>query len=246
MRAYLLLLTMIFSGLAIAENVPSHSFTFMDNDTIPVQLSSLNLNRLVVKDDHIINFTCPTGFCTGLGNKNDKSGSINVRINVALPFNAHVTTQKGRNFSLFINPVARPAVVTEFIGIQNAQTQKSVFDQKFDYPLALAEMTRSMINWKRYGYPISGFSVHHVDPKTLPKNRDSIALIPQTVFVGKDYSGIIYQVKNQSKKDVTLTNAQFYSYAARSASLDDFSLKAGETTTLYVVTGGGVDNVSSK
>lgn len=225
-----------------ANNVDKATFPFTDGDTIPIQLSSVNINRLVVKDDKIINLTCPHGFCTTNGIQKDKTGSISLKLNVALPFTAHILTQKGRLFALFITPKATPGIITEFSPTDGHLSDPSVFERHFDYPTAIAHFTKAMMLWKKEGTPIPGFRLHPIDPKTLPKKDTSLQVTPQAVFVGKDYSGIIYQVKNQSSDNVTLTTAQFYSYAARSAALDEYELAPNETTLLYIVTGGGVND----
>ncbi len=240
---FMLLLFASLSAEALADNVAKASFPFNDGDTIPIRLSSLNINRLMVKGDHIINLVCPDGFCTATGNPQDKTGSISMKINLAIPFTAHVLTQKGRVFALFITPKKTPAIVTEFVPSQRYLDEPSVFERHFDYPSAIAAFTKSMMLWQRDRTPISGFSVHPVDPNTLPKDTSPMPVIPQTVFVGKDYSGIIYLVKNASDQPITLTTAQFYSYAARSASLDEVELKPAAQTHLYVVTGGGAQDV---
>ena len=230
------------SPFALASNVQKATFPFADGDTIPVSLSSVNINRLVVEDDKILNITCPHGFCTTNGIQKDKTGSVSLKLNVALPFTAHVLTQKGRLFALFITPKATPGIVTAFTPTDRHLSQPSVFERGFDYPSAIANFTKAMMTWKKNGTPISGFSLHPVDPNTLPKKDSLLPVTPQTVFVGRDYSGIIYEVKNKSSDTVTLTTAQFYSYAARSAALDTFELSPNQTTHLYVVTGGGVNH----
>lgn len=240
MRLYLIVLlaTLIAPNLAIA-NVPANTYRFNDNDTVSLPLSSSNLNRLVVKEDAITSFICPVGFCTTTGNKYDKSGSITLKINVAVPFTAHVATMNGHNFTLFINPKSVPALVTEFVAVNSYKSEPSIFDNKeFDYPMQLALFTKQMIAHQLYKTNIAGFSLHVIDRKTLPKDRNPLAVTPMKVFRGKHYSGIIYEVKNQSNQIQNVTNAHFYSYAARSASLDrEGDLKPNETVLLYVVTG---------
>ncbi len=232
------MLLSFLSGSLMAKNIPSSTYTFNDNDTIPIVLSSLNINRLVVRDDKIMGLDCPTGFCTSKGNKKDASGSITLSLNIALPFTAQVTTQKGRNFTLFITPRKIPGLVSEFIGNANTRTEKSVFTREFDYPTALAQFTKQMMLWTEFSSPIAGFSLHNVDPTTLPKDTNPLAIIPQTVFVGQEYSGIIYKVVNQSSQPMTLSTAQFYSYSARSAAITKERLSPNEDMLLYIVTGG--------
>lgn len=226
-------------SFALAENAAMVSYEFDEGDTIPLSLSSINVNRLLVKNDRIISIVCPKGFCTSTGNQKDASGSITLKINLPLPFTAHLTTEKGRLFALFITPKATPSLVTEFVWSQNYKEQQSPIEQAADYPAAMTALTKAMIRFVHDGAPIAGFKRHDVDPKTLPKDEASLAIIPQTVFVGRHYSGVVYQLKNQSRSDMALTTAQFYSYSARSAALDAYQLKPGQTTTLYLITGGG-------
>ncbi|AIW17443.1 type-F conjugative transfer system secretin TraK [Vibrio tubiashii] len=241
-RLILLLATLTFPGIAAAENVSMINYSFNDGDTIPISLSSLDVNRLRVKDDRIMDITCPSGFCSSSAEQRDKTGSIKLNINISAPFTAQLTTEKGRLFALFVTPKATPGFITQFTYSMAHLEQKSVFEREFDYPTALVEFTKAMMNWKKYQSPVPGFSVHHVDPNTLPKKNSALPLTPQVVFSGKDYSGIIYQVTNNGDSAVDLTTAQFYSYSARSASLDDFHLKPGESTTLYLITGGGAND----
>ena len=237
------LLAALLSPAVLADNVAKRVIDFTDGDTIPVSLSSLNINRLMVKGDKIVNLTCPSGFCTTTANQKDKTGSVSLKINIQLPFNVHVTTQKGRVFSLFVSPKKTPSVVTEFAPTDADRLRPSVFEREFDYPTALAQFTKKMMLWQRDATPIDGFSVHPVDPSTLEAKSGDLPLTPQVVFVGQDYSGIIYDVHNRSSDAVTLTTAQFYSYAARSAALDTLTLAPDEHTHLYLVTGGRVSDV---
>ncbi|WP_246091889.1 TraK domain-containing protein [Vibrio tasmaniensis] len=107
----------------------------------------------------------------------------------------------------------------------------------------MTALTKAMMRFVHDGAPIAGFKRHDVDPKTLPKDEAALAIIPQTVFVGRDYSGVVYQLKNQGRSDLSLSTAQFYSDSARSAALDAYQLKPGQTTTLYLITGGGAAHV---
>ena len=237
------LLTFLIAPFAMAQNAAKVSYEFAEGDTIPLALSSININRLVVKNDRILSIVCPKGFCTSTGNQKDASGSITLKINIALPFTAHITTEKGRLFALFITPKATPALVTEFVWSESYKEQQSVIELTADYPAAMTALTKAMMRFVHDGSPIAGFQRHDVDPDTLPKDKGNLAIIPQTVFVGKTYSGVIYEVKNQGNTATSLTTAQFYSYAARSAAIDDYELAPGESTTLYLITGGGAAHV---
>ncbi|MFA0013763.1 type-F conjugative transfer system secretin TraK [Vibrio lentus] len=237
-RSLILCFLLLVAGAAHAKNISANAYSFNDNDTIPIALSYLNVNRLVVKGDAIASLSCPLSFCTSDSNPDDRSGSVALKINVRLPFTAHVSTVGGHNFTLFISPKATPAIVSEFVALNDYQKEPTVFDDKdFDYPMALAQFTKQMITHQHNDSLIKGFSLHEVDPKTLPKDTAPLAVIPKKIFRGVHYSGIIYEVVNQTDKPQTLTNAQFYSFSARSASLDRYRLAPSEKATLYIVTG---------
>ena len=63
-RSFYALSLLLLSQGAMATATPPTTMTFLDNDTVPLTLSSLDINRLVVKGDRISSVTCPTGFCT--------------------------------------------------------------------------------------------------------------------------------------------------------------------------------------
>ncbi|GBL02521.1 type-F conjugative transfer system secretin TraK [Vibrio harveyi] len=128
----LALLTFLIAPFAMAQNAAKVSYEFAEGDTIPLALSSININRLVVKNDRILSIVCPKGFCTSTGNQKDASGSIALKINIALPFTAHITTEKGRLFALFITPKATPALVTEFVWSESYKEQQSVIELTAD------------------------------------------------------------------------------------------------------------------
>lgn len=224
---------------AHAKNTPPTTYTFNDNDTVSVVLSSVDINRLVVKGDKITGIDCPAGFCVVAGTKSDTSGAARLKLNIAVPFVAYVSTKKGRQFGLFITSRAMPAVTSEFIGVQNTQQAPSVFDKTAPYPVQLAEFTAQMVRWTETGEMMSGFSLHPVDPKTVASAFNApLAVIPDTLFVGKPFSGIRYQLINNTATVKHLTTAQFYSHSARSAALSASRLAPNETAWLYIVTGG--------
>ena len=102
--AYLsgLLLSLFMLSAASANTAPV-TITFSDNETVSASLSSVDMNRLVVRDDRIKNIQCPTGFCTIDARPSDKSGAIFVSLNMMTPFTFYVRTESGRNFGVFVS-----------------------------------------------------------------------------------------------------------------------------------------------
>ncbi|MDP2534112.1 type-F conjugative transfer system secretin TraK [Photobacterium damselae subsp. piscicida] len=109
--AVLGLCALIFAPTVLAT--APNTVLFSDNETVSVNLSSLDINRLVVKDDKITSVTCPTGFCTmpanpvdesGTGAPVDPQGAGLISLNVLEPFTLYITTEKGRSFGCLSAP----------------------------------------------------------------------------------------------------------------------------------------------
>jgi len=240
---HLLWFILLAPALSFAGNTPKTVHHFDDGDTISLTLSSLDVNTLRVSHDRIVSITCPPGFCSSQANPKDKFGTVNVNIGIQAPFTAQVATEKGRLFALLVSPKAVPGKIVELTYNQSHLDEPSYFERGFDYPTALTEFTKAMMRWRQHPSPIAGVRIHHVDPDTLPKDDGPLPLTPKVVFSGKDYSGILYDVTNATTHTQTLTTAQFYSVSARSAALDKHTLVPGESTSLYLITGGGAQHV---
>ena len=236
---YLLCLSLLAPSLVLAGNTPKTVHPFDDGDTISLTLSSLDVNTLRVSHDRIASITCPPGFCVSEANPKDKFGTVNLNIGVQAPFTAQMATEKGRLLALLVSPEAVPGKIVELKYNQSHLDEQSYFERGFDYPTALTEFTKAMMRYRQQPTPIPGVKIHKIDPNTLPKVNGPLPLIPKVVFSGKDYSGILYRVTNATDHPKTLTTAQFYSVSARSAALDKTTLAPGESTSLYLITGGG-------
>lgn len=245
----------------LAANTPPKHYGFNDSETVPIELSSVDINRLVIEGDKITSIDCPEGFCVVTATKSDRSGAARVNLNLAMPFTAYVSTKKGRHFGLFISPKAIPAVTSIFTPEHYREEQPSVFDKKTPYPTMLTEFTAQMIRYLNTGKPIDGYRVHAVNeevtaplaPNAKGKSIDDAMLAhlnnlatkpvglttePAFVFTGKHFNGIIYRVINHSKEPMTLTTAQFYSPTTRAAALSAYELAPQQTGHLFVVSGG--------
>lgn len=254
----------LFPMSLFAANTPPKHYGFNDSETVPIELSSVDINRLVVEGDKITSIDCPEGFCVVTGTKSDKSGAARINLNLAMPFTAYVSTEKGRHFGLFISPRAIPAVTSIFTAEHYREEQPSVFDKKTPYTTMMTQFTAQMIRYLNTGKPIDGYRVHVVDapaeretannePRATETSIDDFMFTrlneqipkpaglttePAFVFTGKHFNGIIYRVTNHAALPVTLTTAQFYSPTTRAAALSTYELASQQTGHLFVVSGG--------
>lgn len=124
----LFLLTLFSFGVQATNRAPSE-YHLNDNDTVQVTLSSVDLNRLTVKDDAISSVHCPSGFCV-IDKQNDSSGGVLLSVKssamstqsgdlVYPPFTLFIDTQLGRHFGVLVVPLAQPAQTAIFTVKEN-------------------------------------------------------------------------------------------------------------------------------
>src|SRR3989338_4794453 len=87
----------LLSTVSVFFTLPVFAKTlpFSENQSIPVALSSTNINRLVVSNDQITHVICPTDDCMSKHDSNDTSGSVYVSILTSNPFTLFVSTANG-------------------------------------------------------------------------------------------------------------------------------------------------------
>lgn len=229
--------TLLLSTAALSA--PPVSVSFSNNETLTVKLSSVDINRLVVKNDKITSVVCPAAFCTlpmgdGAPMQLDPSGAALISLNVEEPFTFYVSTKKGRNFGVFATPLRIPAVTTEFIASDRDTSLAKGFETSAPYQEMLVGMMQSMMRFDETRTPPEGFVFTEITPD---KERVVLPLdiLPRRVFSGDTFSGLMYDVKNNSLEPVTLTNTQFYVRGLRALSFDEKTLQAGESTRMYQI-----------
>lgn len=226
---------------------PPVTVPFSNNETLDVKLSSVDINRLVVKDDKITSVTCPTGFCTlpmsdSASQGADPSGAALVALNVQEPFTFYVSTQKGQSFGVFVKPLAIPAVTTQFISMTTtSHTQReeaAKFEKQSPYEAMLVTLMKSMMNWRHTQALPNRFIA---TPLTVVKEKkptviDGLTLTPTVNIRGDALSGVIYRVKNNSDKRVTVKPTNFYAPNVVAVSLSASSIPPYSTIELYQIT----------
>ncbi|MGR6831148.1 type-F conjugative transfer system secretin TraK [Aliivibrio wodanis] len=241
MNKSVLLLALLSSSVLAA---PASQLGFSNNETLTVKLSSVDINRLIVANDKITSVVCPTAFCTlpmgngadGVPIPLDPSGAALISLNVEEPFTFYVSTQKGKNFGVFATPLRIPAITTEFISTDRDTTLAAKFETNAPYQDMLVQLMQSMMRFDELNLPPEGFILTNIEEK----EREPVPLdvIPKRLFSGDTFSGLMYEVKNNTTKSITLTNTRFYVRGLRALSLDKKTLAPNESTRMYQIVSG--------
>lgn len=250
MKKNLLYLSTLLMSHAIMA-APPVSIPFANNETVDLNLSYLDINRIIVKDDKITSVTCPTGFCTlpmaGADSEatqaNDPSGAALIALNIQEPFTLYVTTQKGQNFGAFVKPLAIPAVTTQFISTSRNEEQRHLaakFEKNSPYEAMLVSVMKSLLSYNVTHVVPDGFTATTLTPAKQKKATplESLTLVPTLSMNGDTLTGVIYRVKNNTANTVTVKPTDFYSRDVLAVSLSARTLPPQGNIYLYQITQG--------
>ncbi|MGR5187296.1 type-F conjugative transfer system secretin TraK [Photobacterium damselae] len=212
---------------------------FSDNETLSLNLSSLDINRLVVQDDRITSITCPTGFCTmPAGNEEgvmapvDPQGAGLVGINVQEPFTLYITTEKGRSFGAFVRPLAVPAITTVFVSTERNTEQAAEFEKQAPYAQTIATLIRHMVlDTTPEGYIRA--------PITVKQSKIQAKLIttPVISYQGESLTGVTYRVSNKTAQHLPVSPTSFYQQGVKAVSFSSESIPPHSSIYMYQVVG---------
>ncbi|MCX7125444.1 MAG: type-F conjugative transfer system secretin TraK [Gammaproteobacteria bacterium] len=136
----LVLVGCFIAGIASAKNI-----SFSDNQMISVNLSSTNVNRIVVPNDQITNIICPTNFCTSKHNSNDVSGAAYVQLLTQNPFTLFVSTSNGHHVSLSVTPTNSNGK-TLVLNPLSSSLKAEAWETESSYRTLLITLVRDMMN----------------------------------------------------------------------------------------------------
>ncbi|KAB1176918.1 type-F conjugative transfer system secretin TraK [Photobacterium damselae] len=229
----LLLLAALLPAVAVAA--PPTTIPFSNNETITLNLSSMDINRLVVQDDKITSVTCPTGFCTLPISKEgagvDPQGAALITIDVLEPFTLYVTTQKGRSFGAFVRPLAVPAVTTLLVSTDRDTEQAAKFEHQSPYSETLARLIRHMVTDTQP----DGFLKQSVTSKPSPFGLFSLQALHS--YQGESLTGVVYHLKNPTTQAVTIEPDSFYQKGVYAVAFSANRIPPGGSIYLYQITG---------
>ncbi|MGR5116272.1 type-F conjugative transfer system secretin TraK [Photobacterium damselae] len=237
--AVLGLCALIFAPTVLAT--APNTVLFSDNETVSVNLSSLDINRLVVKDDKITSVTCPTGFCTmpanpvgesGMGAPIDPQGAGLISLNVLEPFTLYITTEKGRGFGVFVRPLAVPAITTVFLSTERDTQKAQEFEKQSPYDQTLASLISHMI---KETIP-EGFAFQKITAKK-PIEQAKLLLTPTASYQGEHLTGITYKISNKTAQYIKVEPTSFYGADVKAVSFSSMSIPPHGSIYMYQIQG---------
>lgn len=199
---------------------------FSDNETLVVELSQSNYNRLLVSHDRILKVRCPK---ETLAVEYAPDGSVYLDLLLSEPLTVFVTTRAGHNFSMTVKPKDALGQTVEFIP-QTPTKSVAKFENKNAQDETVTQLIQSMIN----NQAPKGYGVKSVFSSYRPINQ-FLSYKPSKQFIGKAYLGEVITVYNRSKTPIELNESLFKSKEMRAFSVSQSTIAPHGTETIYVV-----------
>jgi len=203
--------------------------SFADNEQINVVLSNRDINRVLVKGDKIQSVNGPTGLYMA---KNDPLGSAYISSYGDSTFTVFVSTSKGHNFSLLVMPRATPGR-TIILEPTTPSLLTARFEEIESYQKVLITFIKAMINnemGEDYTYE------EEKSKKSKKIDFYGMADIKQIAsYSGSHLLGIVSEIKNKSKKSITLKPSYFYQPGVKAVALSNQTIAPSAIGLLYQV-----------
>jgi conjugal transfer pilus assembly protein TraK len=209
-----------------------------DNSDIALILSQGNYNRLVVKNDKIMEAVFPSNAMAI--KRDEQDGSVYVMLLAANPFTLFLTTEAGRHFSVTlkgeeslgktIELVPSSPVVTESKANSTKTNGKTIAQEAV--PEAILAMLTHMEEQKAF----ADVSVKRQWGR-VERWSKGLTLLPKELWDGKLLKGEIIELYNGGKEPLELSQEWFVKGGTLAIKFSKSSLAPGEKAMLYRVQG---------
>ncbi len=218
------LLLILLCSLAAAHATNQRPFN--DNETLTVELSKTNYNRLLVSQDRIAKVRFPD---KTLAVEYAPDGSVYMDLLIEEPLTVFVTTRAGHNFSMTVEPKDSLGKTVQFIPKTPTLKARKV-EQKTTHDELVTQLIQAMVtNRVPEGYGVQSLSTSY-----RPINKElSYKLTKQ--IIGSSYTGEVLTVYNRSRTPLELNESLFKSKDMRAFSVSKTTIAPHGTETIYVV-----------
>lgn len=223
--------------IVASQSVGQTTLAVRDNSDVALNLSQSNYNRLVVKNDKIVEAVFPE---TAMGIKRDEQdGSVYVMLTAASSsFTLFLTTEAGHHFSVTVTGEEGLGKTVELVAPKMAlasapanvlpKTSPSITQDP--HQNAMLDIIRHMEQKE----PMPGMAVSHPFGRA-ERMGAGLSLIPKEVWKGEGIEASRLEVYNGGSKPLNLLPEWFESKDVTAMKLSQPILKPHETAILYRV-----------
>lgn len=206
--------------------------SFRDNEDISIMLSDTNYNRLVVREDKIIQAYFPE---SAMGVKNESDGSLYLISTQKEPFTLFLSTEHGHHFSATVNTESSFGKTIELVPKTLSIAKKQVTSISTSKPVdaAAVEMLMSHLVKKA---AMKGFNIKHHYGRAI-RLKQGLVLLPRLTYVGRGISGEVTEIYNGGRLSLDLDESLFMSTGVKAVSLSQRTLPPKQKAYVYRILG---------
>lgn len=232
MRKPLSIALALLSTVAMGAN----SIPVKDNSDIALTLSQGNYNRLVVKNDKIMEAVFPPNAMAI--KRDEQDGSVYVMLSAANPFTLFLTTENGRHFSVTLNGEESLGKTIELVPSSPAVTANKTnpikTNPKTIAQVAVPEAILAMLTHMEQQKPFADVSVKRQFGK-VERWSKGLTLKPRESWDGKLLKGETIELYNGGRESLDLAQEWFAKEGTLAIKFSQPSIKPGEKAMLYRV-----------
>ena len=224
-------------ALLTSSAMSQTSLAVRDNSDVALNLSQSNYNRLVVKNDKIIEAIFPE---TAMGIKRDEQdGSVYVMLTAqSSPFTLFLTTESGHHFSVTVTGEVGLGKTVELVAPKMAVASNTTKTSAVTNPKITQDPHQDamleIINHMERHEPMPGMTISHPFGRA-ERMGAGLSLIPKEIWAGEGVKAERLEVYNGSAKPLNLLPEWFEGDNVTAMKLSQPILKSHETAILYRV-----------
>lgn len=225
-------------ALALLSTVAmgANSIPIKDNSDITLTLSQGNYNRLVVKNDKIMEAVFPPNAMAI--KRDEQDGSVYVMLTASNPFTLFLTTENGRHFSVTLNGEESLGKTIELVPsspvVTASKTNPIKAQPKTITQEAVPEAILAMLTHMEQQKPFADVSVKRQFGK-VERWAKGLTLLPKESWDGKLLKGETIELYNGGKEPLDLAQEWFAKEGTLAIKFSQPSIKPGEKAMLYRV-----------
>ncbi|SEG42158.1 conjugal transfer pilus assembly protein TraK [Legionella quinlivanii DSM 21216] len=227
-------------ALALSSTVAlgANSIPVKDNGDIALTLSQGNYNRLVVKNDKVMEAVFPRN---AMAIKRDpQDGSVYVMLAANNPFTLFLTTEAGRHFSITLNGEESLGKTIELVPVSpvlpSSKTVGSKTNSKAITQEAVPEAILALLTHMEQQKPFADVTVKRPLAK-VERWSKGLTLLPKESWEGKLLKGEAIELYNGGKESLELAEGWFAKEETLAIKLSKPAIAPGEKAMLYRVLG---------
>lgn len=199
--------------------------TIQPGVAVNIAISQTKLNEISIQGKRVASVKSKSNKYKMI--KDDSQGKLYLQPLGKTPFELFLISQTGKSYLLKLIPTKMEAQT--IVLVPEGQKQRAGWEKKASYNSLIAKLLTGLYN----DSPVAGFVVES-GKKRIPTIKNTKAY-QSLVYAGEQALGVVFELKNTSKKDLTLKETQFFSPGVLAIAIERCHLPPNASTRVFLV-----------